>query len=664
MPGNSGINYGALGQQQVKLNGKAYNIVPQQGAYKVGEIPSHFDMDPRMERRVVWEALSGIQRFRDEPTSSADQAATSPYTRDTKGGSGIWWANKCNATIGNRIMAQRATGLSQGTNTTIIRALDGSAKSAVVCLQHVYYLNGTLGGSQQLVEAQDLSPGGNGPATAINLTDVISFNGKLWFANARLTNGLPDPAQAQPMWVWDQSSGMNVGWNELAYNVNNYTPPSGYPNSGGSSDLGHAYAFCVIRGQLWRAAGASVWSWDGLATTWSSPSVIGDPNTEITAIDVFQDSLIIFKTDGIFTMDRAGQTYPLFPGFSTLGFNFRPLCQWQSSYYFAGDFGMVWEYDGTSVTRIGFDWAEPYPLASGQFGILNASTRGIGLPNIMLVGFQEYGTVGGQSYILAYDGANWQPYLQRTGEITALGVTGGNQIPSAPTLQIASQLALYYLTNPQIDPFLATDFDTTAQTFYLPIDSGAFQDEEKVLERVVVLLDNSSTGSIQTAYAGDDNIAALSWTDLGAPTMENGFPGKQTFQVPMDGTTVTPLPTYNKVGIRITILPNTSSASPIVRNVVLHYQQRGPQRRTWDIQLLAEPNVVNTGGTRDNRAVKAIFNDLDSARQTRQQVSFIDTDGVEWQVYVGEVDRDMAVYKAQKQLSYMVAVKLVEATVS
>ena len=634
----------ALLGQIIKLNGVAYTLAVNDGTgklpppYKVSEVPSHYDTDVRMERRVVWDTFGNILKSRDEKAN--DTASSSPYARQTKAGTGIWFALGGDSRLPDRIMAQRGVSTSTAISSAPVAIGDGTTYSYFACKQHMYYLNGVISGVQQMALSKDFS----GIVPAVNVVDVASFNGKVFVANTQLTNGAPDYSKGQGMWVWDQTTGTTV-----------WTQAPGAPGYA-AGDTGLATAFVVIRNQLWRANGPNMWSWDGVAANWSSAYIIGDPKTNITALDIYRDALWIFKPEGIFSVDRSGQVYPLFPGFKTLGFNLRPLGQWRASYFFASDYGMVWEVSGSAVKSIGFDNAEPYPMGSGTYGIPNAATRGMSLPNYLVVGFNQYNNNGTQAYYFAWDGKEWAPFRYfTTGQAAAIGLTGGNQTPVAANLQfgLTGANGLFYMANPTLDPFLSPTYDTTAQIFYLPPDAGAIADEDKVGERMNIMVDYATKGSIALAYAFDDDIQALVWHDLGQPT------GKSTTFQQWDFPQ--PLPKYKKAAFRVTITATTSAATPIVRNVVLHYKQRGPQRRTYEIDVIAQDRGVGLNGKVDLRGTKRIVDDLDGIRQTRQQIPFVDLLGNLRQVYVDEVGADLAVLKPPADPVFIIKLKLVEA---
>lgn len=628
----------------IKLNGVAYTLAVNDGSgklpppYKVSEVPSHYDLDVRMERRVVWDLFGNILKNRDEGAN--DTGSTLPYSRQTKGGTGIWFSLGGDARLPHRYMAQRGIASATAILSAPVAIGDGTTYSYFAGAQHVYYLTGTISGVEQLALSKDFSL----IAPSVNIVDAITYNGKLYFATTQLTNGVVDYSKAQVMWVWDQATGTTT-WSQ---------PVSGPGYAAG--DTGKATSFAVIRNQLWRANGPNMWSWDGVAANWSSAYVIGETGTNITHLDVYRDALWIFKPEGIFSVDRSGQVYPLFPGFDTLGFNLRPLGQWRSDYYFASDVGMVWMVSGANVKSIGFDSAEPYPLGSGTYGILNATTRGLSLPNSLVVGFNQFGSAGTQAYFLSWNGKEWAPFRYFTnGQAAAVGITGGNQVPPVANAQfgLSGANACYFMANPTLDPFLSPTYDTTAQILYLPPDSGAIPDEDKVAERINILCDFATKGTFSMAYAFDDDIQTLVWHDLGVP--QGASTAFQQWDFPA------PLPKYKKLALKVTLTPAGNTASPILRNVILHYKQRGPQRRAYEIDVVAQDRGVGLSGRVDLRSTRKIIADLDAIRQTRQQIELIDLLGNVRQVYVDEVSEDLAVLKPPADPVLIVKLKLVEA---
>lgn len=408
-------------------------------------------------------------------------------------------------------------------------------------------------------------------------------------------------------------------------------------------DTGAAMGYVVIRNNLWRGAGAKMWSWDGQQATWSGESVIGNPTTNITALDVFQDGLVIFKTDGIYSMDRGGNVFPLFPGFKTLGFNPRPIGQWQGAYYFASDIGMVWRWDGNAINSIGFDYAEAYPFPDNTFGLLNAVTRGVSLPNFLLVGFNKYNSTGNFGFWLAWDGVGWHPFrFDANNQATAAGITGGNVVPAAPYLQFGTTTAgnangLYYMTNPTIDPVLATSFDTIAQVVYLPVESGIIADEWKIFEGIRTYVQTPQAGTVRIAYAIDDQIDTLSFTDMGVP--DGDHQSIQTF------TPSGELPSFRKIILRLTITPTASTGTPVVRTIIQRYKQREVQRKSWTLQLFLEEGGANPGRHKEHRTSAKMLQDLNLIRRGKQLVTFKDIVGDSYMVYVERVEESLKTYR-------------------
>lgn len=614
---------------RISINKKFYNIAPMENAYKVTEVPSHADVDSKMERRVIYKSFSnGILRHREEDSVDATMTSSPTYTyyRQNRLSSGIYWANGCDTRVADRIFPQRATVQSNFSDTSNIPFLiqDGSIFSYAVSTRAVYVLNG----SSWQVSA----------VTAQNITDTVSFGGYV-YVGIGPNNGF---------YTWNQQSATGA-WVQSSFTASYFT---------------------VIRNQLWRASGANIYSTvntNPASQVWSGATVIGDPSTPITGLDVYQDFIMIFKQDGIYSADKSGNVYPIFPGFKTLGTNPRPLGQWRDQYFFAADFGLVWAYDKNGVHRIGFDMAEPYPMGSGAtaiYAIPNAATRGIPMTNYFVVGFYQSinSDQNAGAYYLAWDGQSWNPFLYVPNAITnAVGMTGGNLGITNPTLQFSYQERasginrIVSMPNPLIDPFLSGSYDTQPQTFYLPIDNGALEDEFKVLERIGIWMDNPKAGTLRCFYALDDEIVPLTWHDMGVPT-GNLSVSSQTFVPPQ------PFPAYRRIQLKFVLTANASNVAPIVRYVIMHYKQKIPQRKVWDVILMAERNVVSSTGRLDVRSSKQIIDDLNTARVNRQQIIFNDPQNTAQMVYIDEVGEDLKILKGGNQNpSYLVMVKMVAA---
>lgn len=641
---------------RVTVNGKRYSVVPREGSYKVSESPAHVDIDPRLERRVIWRTFSGgIGKRREEPSLDATLTSNPSYSslRQNRNSSGIHWGNGGDTRSQDRIFCQR---LNQASNY-----LDSTQQVTLMGDGSVY----SFAMAQRAVYALSVAPATwtQSATVGVDTSDIVQYGGNVYLA----------VGDANSFYTWNQASPTTT-WTQRAFQA------------------GH---FAVVNNVLWRSVNANIYATvntDPANQVWTTATVVGDPNTNITELDVWGSFLIIFKQDGIYSLDKTGSVYPLFPGFKTLGTNPRPIGQWRDQYYFAADVGLIWEISKSKVNRIGFDSTEPFPMGGNNaFNVPNVdptysipvvATRGISTTNYLVVGFNQYagGTDAG-AYYLAWDGTAWHPFaFFKNCNALGLGMTGGNQTPAASVLQfsVAAQQAdiphsingagnyIFYQTNPLIDPFIASSFDPTPQHIYLTIDNGVLEDEYKVLERVNIFLDNHKTGTCRVAYALDEDIVNLVFQDMG-PAQGNLTQGSQQF-IPL-----LPFPTYRKIQLRLTLQglnqdnPNVAltpaTSTPVLRYVIMHYKQRMPQRKVWDIELMADKNLVSSSQTLDVRDSSKIIDDLDVARRNHRQVVFQDIRNKKYTAYVDQVGEQLVNLRADFNPSFIVSVQLVETAI-
>jgi len=751
------------GVGRIEIDGKPYNIALEPDSYKVQEIPTHSDVDQKMERRVIWRDFSiGIMRRREDPSLDATSVTSKTYTyfRQVRNPEGFYWAAGCDTTRQNRVFAQRAT-TSSNMNVAgqhFTHFIDGSLVSVTFSEKAVY----TLAPPGTWTLSSTISPSGrisdgiqyggqiyiaigpvSGTATSVGAT-TLTDTSAAWTTNEFAAGGTVTMGASTATITSNTATVLTFtgGWTGGTPALSTYQITQGIytwnqmASGSWTQRTVAASHFTVIREQLWRSLNANIYdtiNTDPSAQVWSGATIIGDPNTPITGLDVFQDFLMIFKQDGIYSADKNGNVYPIFPGFKTLGTNPRAIGQWQDEYYFAADVGLIWAYSPRGgVRRVGFDWSEPYPMdpvdsiLQKQYSIPNVAnaSQGIPLTNFLIVPFNQYVTQGYASsvgattltdssanwvvnefagdtvtmgsssavitsntatvltfsswtggtpvaafykltdahaaaFFLAYDGTGWHPFKYfANSAAVGVGITGGSLVPSNPTLHFCvipngSNTQIQFMQQPLIDPFVAGSFDTITQSLYFPADNGALEDEYKVFERVNVFVDNPEAGIIKMYYAVDEEIPALTFHDMGVPQFQ-GVQGNQIFSPPI------PLPQYVKIMLKLTLTPNASTASPAVRNVILHYKQRSPQRRTWDIAILAESNLVGTGGRLDTRNAARIIGDLNAARINHRQVTFVDALLNSANVYVDEVGETIKILKGEQNPSYIVTVKLVE----
>lgn len=388
---------------------------------------------------------------------------------------------------------------------------------------------------------------------------------------------------------------------------------------------------------------------------------------------------MIFKQDGIYNIDKTGNVYSLFPGFRTLGANPRPIGQWRDAYYFASDTGLIWEVSQSGVKRIGFDVSEPFPMGGTPGSTTDADapflslptvldaprSRGVPMTNYLIVGFNDITQLSTSgAYFLAWDGLAWHPFgFFKNSLAYAVGQTGGNLAPINPVLQFAIQdratlsNQIFYQPSPLVDPFFGDSFDSGVQEIYFNVDNGVLEDEYKVLERINIGAEYYFLGHVRMAYALDEDIVQIRYQDLGPP-QGDGTQIAQQFNPPL------PFPTYRKMNLRMTVYPTgENGAAPVVRYVIFHYKQRTPQRKVWDIQILADQDIIGSQGRVDVRNSKKIVSDLDTARQNHTQVEFMDIRNDVHTVYVDEVGEEIINLRGDQAPSFLVSVKLVEASI-
>src|SRR5260370_22287821 len=133
------------GVGRIELDGKAYNIALEPNSYDVKEVPNHEDVDPKMERRVIWRNFSvGINRKREDASLDATslKSTTFTYMRQIRNPEGFYWAAGCDTTRQDRIFAQRATTSSNMNVPTerFTHFIDESLESITISQNKVYTL--------------------------------------------------------------------------------------------------------------------------------------------------------------------------------------------------------------------------------------------------------------------------------------------------------------------------------------------------------------------------------------------------------------------------------------------------------------------------------------------------------------------------------------------
>jgi hypothetical protein len=374
--------------------------------------------------------------------------------------------------------------------------------------------------------------------------------------------------------------------------------------------------------------------WD--PADWGADYYIGDASSPITRLAIsVTGSLLVFKTDGIYSLDAAGNWFNLFPFLRT-----SPAAHngnaWGS---FLGD---VYTTFGDSVYKIDPNYAiesvGPDTMLSNRSEVHGRVTAYEGNVNMGLYA-ALYNPDSGNSYLLKYGGWRedkaghgvrlpvWHGSLspELRGQVVAMrkssmgAATGHSRLYMADTTG-----AIWWFTLPcTANPLACDDYEFSSAPGYLflPVWTGGFGSDVKSLRAVTVdSLYLSGTGYVELEYAAD-NVGA--WTAM--PQAFTVSPRKKvSFEEGLDAT---------RFAMRLKFTSSASNA-PKIRGFGLHYSLRTDLLQVLEFDVLCDRGLVDRKGARLRVGAPRIREVLQNAAASPDAVEIITADEERKIIYV------------------------------
>ena len=393
--------------------------------------------------------------------------------------------------------------------------------------------------------------------------------------------------------------------------------------SSGVWSSGSVPATYLAAGGVGTTAGSSLWRADNTnelfyttdGAAWRGPLYVGDTNTLIRSLLIWDGRLYVGKDDGLYMVQNGQVSQLLDFSFARDPNNFKWMKVWQGSIYFPILNGLYRLVGGSTLQSVG-----PNRGAAGYIDLANMAISEIhdtfkGLvagrtgqivdlcPTENFLYAAVDGGSGGISQILAYNGSGWHNMVE--------GAASGSRIQAifftsslATTGQLLNpRLWYHYGANDAYNiilPFNTDDpFEYASETYvasgasvYMdsPFFDAGVADVWKEWQEVIVISENlDSDDNLQVAYELDDLGAFTNLTNPDDSDAAYAFTFSPYQRIAFPARSISKR-------IRLRFLPargGTNTETPRIKKVIVKYMVRPNTRYAWQITMRTGSKMRN-----------------------------------------------------------------------
>jgi hypothetical protein len=415
-----------------------------------------------------------------------------------------------------------------------------------------------------------------------------------------------------------------------------------------------------------------------LRVSWSAPIYIGDQSSKITFLKQINNTLFIFKTDGIYTLSEAGLDQDLFPHFRTrrLDSNGKNSAVWMNRMWVPyGDQTYIIDEGGNiepdGLAQILQNDSDVKGTAVGAAGhntwffyevYYNSSTATSYLvKHGTWVEGSDLGALQEGEYAQVHHGAiaQWAKQASTVAVISNVHASGNDRLYVGFTNGTVEWCVLPRSSpNPAEDP--NCEFTNLEAYLYLPVHHMGFEADNKLYMGITVPANYlSSTEWATVEYKLDVNPLA-SWIALEGDITTFTVPG-QRIDFPTDG------PTYSKeIEIRVKLSKDPSLAAspanrtPILEGVVVHQAIRPSLALEYVASVRASSFLPKHNGTVDRRRGVQIKDLLLEAAAEPGVLLVTFADGGQQEVTITDYKESWASYEKRRDLDYVIQLEMIQ----
>lgn len=436
----------------------------------------------------------------------------------------------------------------------------------------------------------------------------------------------------------------------------------------GSGDGPKADLFSVVRFQLYKAVKPNkiyITTDPTNPANWNStPTQVGDTAHQINSLAPFLIDIAIGKEDGVWTVDRAGNDFPIVPELRSVAnaANALTMKQWRSGLHFRVRNGL-YRYDGRLLS-IGLDRYRA-PIVNGLPLVLSVADTAP-YTNEMLAALQIAGQQG--LYLASLYEAPWRWHLwgfDARFKPTCLAVSANAF--ATPTLWVGQDDGVGGYSTGYVRLPAATDnpLDDPGYTFQpgswpITLDELApLPDQEKNWCRVIVRCPKGSLqATLGMAYAVDGDIDTQTFTRMVGPQGQLTQFGLQQEWFFADPKGV------NGRALQLQLILATSdpAQSPAPRHVVVHFKHMAFPRNRFTVRLVCEDHTAGQDHQRDERSAEDHLLELVRIRTAKRPVEFVDIMGLTRTVYLERLDHRLLDKGPDQQHRFIAICQMLEFT--
>jgi hypothetical protein len=422
----------------------------------------------------------------------------------------------------------------------------------------------------------------------------------------------------------------------------------------------------AVGDELWYGAGNKVTKAETdptQATNWSGWITVGDASHDITYLKQLATQLLIFKANGIYTVNLDGTDLELFPGLRVMpsATNGRGATAWLNSIYapfgptlYKVSLGAMADLAPVGPDRLIENAGEvrgTVTCCAGHgawfmyFGIYNEVSQNSYL--LKLGTWTQEGASAGYQFDEVVHGALYKWQTKRITWLSVSDVPGTN-----PRLYVGfADGAIGWTPLPRNSPDPLTDtncrFALETGRLYWPKHHAMFQADRKLFKSVSVYGPTlTPTASVRLAYK---TALMTTWDALGADFVANGQ--RVDFPVSTLG---------RDVEIYVDLLNTVNTETPVLDSLVLHEQVVPAMVMGYDFTVQARNHLVRRDGLVDRRTSQQIRDAMKLAAEGGVLVTVTLPDGTVKSVSINKYAEVMAPTNRSYGLAWDIPVRAVE----
>ena len=392
---------------------------------------------------------------------------------------------------------------------------------------------------------------------------------------------------------------------------------------------------------------------------------VGPSGTQVLGAISFLGDLILFRTDGIYKMDKDKTIARLVVSYKDQvdDGNFRSWGIFNNLLIFAIR-DRVYQWNGLRLTDI------TPPRISDSFPYTTYGRY----DNIVVVGGYLYMTARTnettfKEALLCYDGVGWfhltDVCTNGTDYVSAMHYDPGNNYFWYHVVSAASNTTSY-IPFQALSPFPYAAFPTTGDHAIVTSRmAGGYRRIIKSTPSLLIEASNIDTDRYLLVYYALDGAAWVAWGGTDGTTNKITADGITELDNPLGQADTFSTIEYHYMQIKVKLVTASAAQSPILEGITLRAMMRPDTYYGYNFIVVAASNPEYGTGRTEQRTAKQIMDDLKTARASYAPIEFVDLWGTTHDAYITAINTRPVEEHAERigsvpNIEHVVQVNLVE----